>query len=139
MTKQTKLLDSTTEKDAQPVKKMLFNMLYLCGCPNVASVQTGFRIHLVVSTILKTWMQLRTAIHEGVTITDMEVFSANPNDILYQGKVKNDMIYADAKDVQRPHLGREAGRILCTVGMGLKRSVIKQNGHGVTSIQSDTI
>jgi len=136
MTKQAKHLDSTPEKGTQPVIEILSNLLRLCGSPmaNVASQQTGLRLHQVVSTILNMWMQLRTAIHEGVTTTEMEVFAANPN-VKYQDEVMND-IYADAEDVQQPDLGREAGRILCSVGMGLKRSVIRRNGDG---IQSDII
>ena len=124
MMKQAKELDSSTEKGAQPVVEMLLNLLSLCGSPatNVSSKQTGLQIHQVVSKILNMWMQLRTAIHEGVTTTEMEVFGVNANEV-YQDEVMND-IYAD---VQQPDLGREAGspgRILCTVGMGLRRSII---------------
>ena len=139
MTKQAKQLDPTKEKDTRPVIVMLLNLLCHCGSPmaNVNSQQTSLRLHQVVSTILNMWMQLRTAIHEGVTTTDMEVFSANPND-LYRDDVMND-IYADEEDVQQPDLGNGAGHILCTVGMGLKRSVIRQNEDGNMSIQSDTI
>ena len=139
MTKQAKQLDSTTEKGALPVIEMLFKLLCHCGSPtaNVASQQTSLRLHQVVTTILNMWMQLRIAIHEGVTTTELEVFDPNPND-MYQDEVMND-IYADPEDVQQPDLGRGAGRILCTVGMGLRRSVIRQNGDGIMSIQSDTI
>jgi hypothetical protein len=93
---------------------------------DVASQQTGLR--QVVSTILNMWMQLRTAIHEGVTTTEMEVFGVNPNDI-YQDEMMSD-IYADTEHVQQPDLESEEGRILCAVGMGLKRSVIR-NGDGI--------
>ena len=140
MSKQAKLLDSTTENGAQQVVEMLFNLLCLCGSPisNTASQQTRLRLHQVVSTILNMWMQLRTAIHEGVTTTEMEVFCSSSND-MYQDKVMTD-IYADPGDVQQPDdLGRETGRILCTVGMGLKRSVIRQKGDGTMYIQSDII
>ena len=133
MTKQAKHLDSTTQKDE--VIKLLLNLLRLCGSPmaNLTSQRTG--LDQVVSTILNMWMQLRTAIHEGVTTTEMEVFCANPND-MYQDEVMND-IYADTEDVQQPDLGSDAGRILCAVGMGLKRSVIRRNGDGIMSIQRD--
>ena len=142
MTKQAKELDSATEKGALPVVEMLLNLLSLCGSPaaNVSSKQTGLQIHQVVSTILNMWMQLRTAIHEGVTTTEMEVFDVGANDI-YQDEVMND-IYADTEDVQQPDLGREAGspgRILCTVGMGLRRSIIRRNGDGIMTIQRDII
>ena len=140
MTKQAKHLDSTTEKGALPVIDILLKLLRHCGSPmaNVGSQQTGLRLQQVVSTILNMWMQLRTAIHEGVTTTEMEVFVANSNDI-YQDEAMND-IYADEEDVhQQPDLEREAGRILCAVGMGLKRSVIRRNEDGIMSIQSDII
>ena len=102
---------------------------------NVATQETSSRLHQVVSTILNMWMELRTAIHEGVTTTEMEIFGASPND-MYQDAVMND-IYADAGDVQQPDLRREAGHILCAVGIGLQRSVIKRNGDGIMSIQKD--
>lgn len=137
MTKQAKYLDSTAEKGAQPIVETIFNLLRLCGSPmsNAASQQTGLRLYQVVSTILNMWMQLRTAIHEGVTTTEMEVFCASPNDI-YQDEEMND-IYDDPEDVL--DLGRDAGRILCTVGMGLKRSVIRREEDGMMSTQSDII
>ena len=104
---------------------------------NVASQQAG--LHQVVSTILNMWMQLRTAIHEGVTTTEMEVIGANPND-LYIDELMSD-IYADTEDldVKQLDLGREKGHILCAVGMGLRRSVIRRNAEGVLSIQRDII
>ena len=131
--KQAKELDSDKEKE---VIEMLLNLLSLCGSPgaNVPSKQTVLQIRQKVSTILKMWMQLRTAIHEGVTTTEMEVFDVFANDV-YQDEVMND-IYADARN------GREAGspgRILCTVGMGLKRSVIRRNDDGIMTIQGDII
>jgi hypothetical protein len=131
MAKQAKHLDSATRKDV--VIKMLLNLLCLCGSPmaNVASPsqQTSLCLHEVVSTISNMWMQLRTAIQEGVTTTEMKIFDANPNDI-YQDEVMND-IYSDPKDVQ------QAEHILCAVGMGLHRSVIRRNGDGIMSIQRD--
>ena len=129
MTKQAKHLDSSTQKDF--VIKFLSALLCLCGIPmaNVAAHQTN--LDQVVSTISNMWMQLRTAIHEGVTTTEMEVFNAIPNDV-YQDKVMND-IYDDERDL------REEGHILCAVGMGLKRSVTRRNGDGIMSIQKDII
>ena len=137
MTKQAKHLDSTTQTDV--AINLLLTLLCLCRSPmaNVASQQTGLQVHQVVSTILNMWMQLRTAIHEGVTTTEMEVFGANPNDV-YQDTVMND-IYADTEDVQQPDLGREARHILCAVGMGLKRSVVRRNGDGTMSIQRNIV
>jgi hypothetical protein len=126
MTKQAKHLDSNTQTDA--AIHLLLTLLRLCGSPmaDVASQQTGLR--QVVSTILNMWMQLRTAIHEGVTTTEMEVFGVNPNDI-YQDEMMSD-IYADTEDVQQPDLESEEGHILCAIGMGLKRSV-RRNGDGI--------
>jgi hypothetical protein len=117
------------------VIEMLFNLFCLCGSRMISSQQTDLRLDQVVSTILNMWMQLRTAIHEGVTTTEMEVFGANPNDIYQDGVMNN--IYADTEDVQQPDLERDAGHILCAVGMGLKRSVIRRNRDGIMSIQSD--
>jgi hypothetical protein len=133
MTKQVQHLESTAEKDGLPVIDILFNLLCLCGSPraNAASQQTGLRLQQVVSTIWNMWMQLRTAIHEGVTATEMEVFRANEN-VIYQDTVMND-IYAEAED------GQQRGHILCTVGMGLKRSVNRRNEDGTMSLQSDII
>ncbi|KAF8802606.1 hypothetical protein BYT27DRAFT_7112082 [Phlegmacium glaucopus] len=135
---QAKYVDSTTTKDA--VIKMLSNLLYLCGSPmaNVSSQKTHLCLQQVVSTIMDMWMQLRIAIYEGVTTTEMKLFGARPNDT-YRDAVMND-IYADTEDVhvQQPNLGKETGRILCTVGMGLQRCVVKQNGDGTMSVQRDT-
>lgn len=130
-----KHLDSSTEQDL--VIKMLSTLLYLSGSPmvNVTSQKTGLCLQQVTSAIMDMWMQLRTAIHEGVTTTDMQVFSSNANDI-YQEAMMND-IYADTEYVQQPDSGKGPGHILCAVGMGLKRSVIRRNGDGTMSIQSD--
>ena len=137
MAKQAKHLDSDTQNMKDAVIEMLLNLLSLCGSPmeNVASQQTSLRLHQVVSTILNMWIQLRTAIQEGVTTTEMEVFDALPNDI-YQDEVMED-IYAETEDVHQPDLGRDSGHILCAVGMGLRRSVIKRNGDGTMTIQRD--
>ena len=124
MAKQAKHLDSTTQKD--DVLKILSNLLCLCGA-NVASQQTSLHLHKVVSKILNMWMQLRTAIKEGVTTTEMEIFDANPNEI-YQDEVMN-VMYRGTKDVQHPDLGRDAGHILCPVGMGL-HLFTRQNSDG---------
>ena len=137
MTKEAKHLDSTTEKSIEQVINTLLDLLYHSGIPmsNVASQQTDLRLHQVASTILDKWMKLRTAIHEGVTTTDMEVFDTRADDI-YHDEVMND-IYADEEDAQQPDLGMGAGHILCTVGMGLKKSVIRRNGDGIKSIERD--
>jgi hypothetical protein len=134
-TGQAKHLESTTEKEL--VIDMLSTLLYLCGSPvaNVTSQQTGLCLQKVASTIMDMWMQLRTAIQEGVTTTEMQVFDANSNDI-YQDTIMND-IYADSEDVQQSDLGNRPGNILCAVGMGLKRSVVRRNGDGTMFIQRD--
>jgi hypothetical protein len=133
MTKQAKHLDSSTQKDY--AIKILSALLCLCGSSmaNVASQQTT--LDQVVSTISNMWMQLRTAIHEGVTTTEMEVFGANTNEI-YQDKLMNN-IY-DEPDLRRED---SEGHILCAVGMGLRRSVqvARRNGDGIMSIQEDII
>lgn len=127
--KQAKHLDSTGTTQKDIMIKMLLNLLYLCGSPVTSpSQQTSLCLDEVVSTILDMWMGLRTAIQEGVMTTEMKIFDANPNDV-YQDEVMN-VMYADADDV-----GRGAEHILCAVGMGLHRSVIRQNGDGNMSIQ----
>jgi len=117
-TGQAKHLDSTTEKDL--VIKMLSTLLYLSGSPmaNLTTQKTGLCLQQVTSTIMDMWMQLRTAIQEGVTTTEMQVFGSNAKDI-YQDAMMHD-IYADTRYVQQPDLGKGPGHILCAVGMGLE-------------------
>ena len=134
-TGQAKHMESTTEKEF--VIDMLSTLLYLCGSPmaNVTSQQTDLCLQKVTLTIMEMWMQLRTAIQEGVTTTEMQVFDANSNDI-YQDTLMND-IYADSEYVQQPDLGKRSGHILCAVGMGLKRSVIRRNEDETMFVQRD--
>ena len=133
MAKQAKHLDSTTQKD--DVTKLLSDLLCLCGA-NLASQQTSLHLHEVVSTILNMWMQLRTAIKEGVTTTEMEIFDANLNEIYQDEEMK--VMYAGTEDVQHPDLGRDARHILCAVGMGLRLIRRNRDGDGSVSIQRDT-
>ena len=132
---QAKHVESTTTKDF--VITTLSGLLCLCGSPvaNVDSQKTNLCLQQVVSTIMDMWMQLRTAIFEGVTTTEMKVFVAKPNDI-YQDAIMDD-IYADTEDIQQPDLRKEAGHIMCAVGMGLQRSVIRRDGDGSMSVQKD--
>lgn len=134
---QVKYLDSTTDKDA--VVKILLALLRLCGSPmaSLNSQETGLCLQQVVSTITDMWMKLRTAIHEGITTTELRVFHADSN-AMYEDAVMND-IYADTEDVQKQGLGKETGHILCAVGMGLQRVFIKRNGDGTTSVQRNII
>jgi hypothetical protein len=127
MAKQAKHLDSTTPKD--DVMKILLNLLCLCGA-NVASQQTSVHLDEVVSPILSMWMKLRTAMKEGVTTTEMEIFDASPNE-LYEDEVMN-VMYAGTKDAHQSNL--DAGHIVCAVGMGLH--LLRRNGDG--TIQRDT-
>jgi hypothetical protein len=113
--KQAKHLDSTGTTQKDVMIEMLLNLLCLCGGPmaNVASPsqQTSLCLHQVVSTIFDMWMELRTAIQEGVMTTEMKIFDANPN-VIYDDE-EMDVVYAETDDV-----GRDAEHILCAVGMG---------------------
>ena len=132
---QAKHLDYTTHKDF--VIRVLSTLLCVCGSPmaNVNSPKTSLCLQQVVSTIMDMWMQLRVAILEGITTSEMEVFSFYPNG-KYEDATMDD-IYADTENDQQLGLGKEERHILCTVGLGLRRLVSKRNSDGTRFIQRD--
>ena len=115
---QAKHLD-TTNKDF--VITVLSTLLCVCGSPraNVNSRKTSLCLQQVVSTIMDMWMQLRVAILEGITTSEMEVFGFHPNGE-YEDATMDD-IYVDTENDQQLGSGKKERHILCTVGLGLGR------------------
>ena len=132
---QAKHLNSTTYKDH--TLDLLYTLLRLCGSSmaDLNSQKTCHCLQKVVSTIMDMWMPLKIAIYEGITTAEMKVFTTSPND-RYQDVVMDD-IYAD---VHQSNLGlKYKEHILCAVGMGLQRHVIKRNSDGTIFVQKDII
>ena len=92
----------------------------------------------MVERIEKMWIQLKRATKEGITNTDMEVFTFDAGELFEEGM--EDM-YADAlgrkpvEDVKR----RRRERTLCTVAIGLRKTSVKRIEGGEPTIQADVL
>ena len=80
-----------------------------------------------VSTIDKKSTELKKAVKQDVTTTDMEVFLATPGAVFTE-----EMEDVDTESEGVGNFGSESTgpeqRILCTIGMGLKKTTRKKDG-----------
>lgn len=79
-----------------------------------------------VSTIEKKATELKKAVKQDVTTTDMEVFLASPGAAFTEGMEDVD---TESEGVRKSGSGSTGSekRILCTVGMGLKKTTRKKD------------
>lgn len=114
----------------------------MCLCGWSISVPESQKVvvslHQMVERIEKMWIRLKRATKEGITNTDMEVFTFGAGEPFGEGM--EDM-YADAlgkkpvEDVKR----RRRERTLCTVAIGLRKTSVKRIDGTKPIIQADVL
>jgi len=92
----------------------------------------------MVERIEKMWSQLKKATKEGITNTDMEVFKIDPG--LTFGENMED-VYDEAlgKTKNGEPERRRREKILCTVGIGLRKTSVKHEDGRAPLVQHDVL
>jgi len=135
---QTRILASETRRNH--VIDTLLGLMCLCGwsISGPDSQKVVVSLQQMVERVEKMWIQLKRATKEGITNTDMEVFTFDAGEAFEEGM--EDM-YADAlgrkpvEDVKR----RRRERTLCTVAIGLRKTSVKRVDGGKPTIQADVL
>ena len=135
---QTRILAGETRRNH--VIDTLLGLMCLCGwsISGPDSQKVVISLQQMVERIEKMWIQLKRATKEGITNTDMEVFTFDAGELFEEGM--EDM-YADAlgrkpvEDVKR----RRRERTLCTVAIGLRKTSVKRIEGGEPTIQADVL
>ncbi|KAF8959253.1 hypothetical protein BDZ97DRAFT_1667426 [Flammula alnicola] len=114
-----------TQAPASFAVDMLLSLLCLCGWSMTSqqSKKAVLSVQQMVFTIEKMWVQLKKATKEGITTADMEVFVIPTGSLFGEGMEDT---YADNSSGVVVDSGGQGKRILCTVGMGLRRTTIKR-------------
>jgi len=124
-----KALDSQTYSDQ--ILDMVLGLLFICGWSlnSPRSQKAILSMQQMVRAIEKLWMQLKSATKEGITTSDMEVYIIDfgrPHD---DGMMEDN--YADASSrTSRTVAVTKKGQVLCTVGLGLRKVVMKRTDSG---------
>lgn len=118
-----KALDNQTFSDE--VLNMAIGLLCLCGWSlySPRSQKVILAMQQMVKALEKLWQQLRSATKEGVTTADIDVFFIDFNRP-YDDAEMEDM-YVDTSSKSTTQIAPEM-HVLCTVGLGLKRTVMKR-------------
>jgi len=135
---QTRILGGETQQNQ--VIDTLLGLMCLCGwsISGPESQKVVVSLQQMVERIEKMWIQLKRATKEGITNTDMEVFTFSAGKPF--GEDMEDM-YADAlgkkpvEDVKR----RRRERTLCTVAIGLRKTSVKRIEGEKSTIQADVL
>jgi len=132
---QTRILASETQRNY--VIDTLLSLMCLCGwsISGPDSQKVVVSLQEMVERIEKMWIQLKRATKEGITNTDMEVFT------FYAGKSFGE----DMEDMCADALGKEdekrrrRERTLCTIAIGLRKTSVKRVDGGKPTIQADVL
>ena len=76
----------------------------------------------MIKALEKLWQQLRSATKEGITTADIDVFIIDFDRSYDESKMEDS--YSDTSS--KPATIAPETRVLCTVGLGLKRTVVKR-------------
>ncbi|KJA20627.1 hypothetical protein HYPSUDRAFT_782802 [Hypholoma sublateritium FD-334 SS-4] len=104
----------------------VLSMLYFCGWSPASeqSKKSLLSVQHMVFAIEKLMTQLKAATKEGITTVDMEAFVVS-----YGSPLSSDMedVYAENGGSQGSVADKTGKRVLCTVGLGLRRTIVKRN------------
>ncbi|KDR69813.1 hypothetical protein GALMADRAFT_910706 [Galerina marginata CBS 339.88] len=87
-------------------------------------LQAAEKVHRRVKNIEKMLLSLKAAIHEGITSSDMEVVSMDSG-AAYDPQTMVDR-YSTGPNFSAPGLGNSEDQVLCTVGMGLRKTTMER-------------
>ncbi|PPQ91268.1 hypothetical protein CVT25_006385, partial [Psilocybe cyanescens] len=138
----SKLRAGRDRSRANIVLNMIIGLLCVCGLStsNLQSNRQILTLQKMLYTLEKLQMQLKIAVKEGITTADMEVFSFAPGSEL---SAFMEDIYAETLGgVSRQSIiaaRANERRVLCTVGLGLRKSVTKVLQNGESKDQVDIL
>jgi hypothetical protein len=104
---------------------ILINMLFLWGwsASSEKSKKAVVLMQQMVSDIEKMGSQIKTATKEGITTADLDVITVNAGTSMREGM---EDVYADGSSRDSKSSETVHKRVLCTVGLGLRRTIVKQ-------------
>ena len=123
-----KALDNLTHSDQ--VLDMAISLLCLCGWSlnSPRSKKAILSMQQMVKALEKLWVQLKSATKESITASDIDVLTIDFDKPYDEAKMEDSYRDTSGKSKAQPPAG---ARVLCTVAIGLKRTVIKPAGEGV--------
>ena len=115
---------------------MVIGLLCLCGWSlnSARSQKAILAMQQMVKALEKLWQQLRRATKEGITTADIDVFVIDFDRSYDESQMEDS--YSDTSSKSET-IAAET-RVLCTVGLGLKRMVVKRVA-GVPEKQEDIL
>ena len=111
---------------SEGILDMILILLAICGwhpnSPKSSNIRSS--IQRMLATVEKQWTKLKAAMKEGITTSDMEVF------VIDFGKRYDESMMEDSypQDAQPGRSSR--GRVLCTIGMGLRKTEVNPTKGG---------
>ena len=117
-----KTLDNPTHSDQ--VLDMAISLLCLCGWTlnSPRSQKAILSMQQMVKALEKLWIQLKSATKECITASDIDVSAIDFDKPYDEAKMEDSYRDTSGKSKAQPPAGT---RVLCTVAIGLKRTVIK--------------
>jgi hypothetical protein len=121
-----KALDSRTYSDH--FLSMVIGLLCLCGWSlnSPRSQEAILVMQKKVKTFEKSFHQLKSATNEGITTADIDIFVVDFDRSYNDSKMED--IYSSSKSATQ--IASEM-RVLCTVGLGLKRTVAPEKHRDI--------
>jgi glutamyl/glutaminyl-tRNA synthetase len=132
------LLTGETQKTA--IIDMLLSLMCLCGwsISNQQSRKAVLSLKQKVESVERVWSQLKKATKENITNTDIEVFNVEPGSTF--GEHVEDVYDDTLGKTQNGEPERRCReKILCTVGIGLRKSLVKHEGGGAPLVQREVL
>lgn len=117
---------------------LLLSLLYVCGWSSAheQSKKAMLSVQNMIFTIGKMMTQLKVATKEGITTADMEVCAVTA-DSVFTANMED--VYAENSIAQVAAMGITGQRVLCTVGLGLRRIATKRNESGSIERREDIL
>ena len=119
---------------------LVLSLMCLCGwsITNQESQKIISSFQQMVERIERMWSQLKKAAKEGITNTDMEVFTFAPGSNFEENmEDMYDDVLGNTKSGNLEKRRRE--KILCSVGIGLRKSLVKREDGKAPRVQQDIL
>lgn len=124
-----KSLDSQTFSDH--ILDMAIGLLCLCGWSlnSPRSKKAILSMQQMVKALERLWMQLKSATKEGITTADIDVFVIDFGRSYDPARMEDSYVDALSRSgTGSPiHSPTPDSRVLCTVGMGLQKTVMRRS------------
>ena len=130
--------DEVPRPDTTAIFSMIAVLLFLCGWSWQSKESQGAvpKMRNKITAIQEQCKQLKAAMKEGITTSDLDVFCVVPGSVFGPGMVD---AYADATASTTGVTQTDEGLVLCTVGMGLRKSFAKRDNELEVRYQVDML